>query len=625
MHGVERTPGMKTPSAGAPSRQGFSRLRWRVRRALSLAASHRCIAHFAGGYLSAAGIALDLLRARGLGAVLGWATTAAAHGQYLDAKRYNRWLESRPRTRNSGSVLVAASTLGIDRARRSAFLRLLAAQLHRLRQGAGDGRIACLLVTDPAGEATFQALPDVRLLNASVASVETPTLSAMLGAVRERAAGEFDHVALMKPGYLPGALTVPAGKAGALVYGDEDRIDATGSHMAPFFKPAFSPDLLLARDYLGSLLLPAGMATTLPEDVEDYHSLVLRLVEQATAVEHVDAVLAHRFAPPCTSEPATPPGYLPQFLRNRYGPAAEVVATCAAAVPWRCDFGHRDASVSVILLTRDRLPLLRNCIEGIFASNHGDFEVIVLDNESEQPETLDWLAGAAQKWPALKVVPAPGPFNWSRLNNLGMAHAHGDVFVFLNNDTEPRSKNWLARLADVALRPDIGAVGALLLYASGRIQHAGVVVGDGRWADHIYRGDFPDSHGHVFVPPNLPRNVCAVTGACMALSRRTVERIGPFDEDYLVAGSDVEICIRALNHGLLNAYLPDVVLLHLESQTRGRRDPASDVARLVELLQATSPEDPYFSRHLRAAPLYITRRGANTSVRDQWGSNGDNR
>ena len=603
---------MEAPSADEPSRQGFSRLRWPGRRALTLVASHRCIARFAGGYLSAAGIALDLMRARGLGAVLGWVATAFAYGQHLDVKRYNRWLESQRRVRNSGNVLVAASTLGIDHVRRSTFLRLLAVQLHRLREDAGDGRITCLLVTDPAGKATFQALPDVHTLDVSVATVETPTLRTLLGALRDCAAEGFDRVALMKPGYLPGTLTFPVGKAGALVYGDEDSIDATGRYSAPFFKPAFSPDLLMAYDYLGCLLLPAETATTLPEDAEDYHSLVLRLVEQATSIEHVDAVLAHRFALAlCTSEPAVPPGYLAQFLRNRYGPAAEVVATrTGAVVSWRCDFGHSDASVSVILPTRDRLPLLRNCIEGIFESNQGDFEVIVLDNESEQPETLGWLASAAEKWPALKVVPAPGPFNWSRLNNLGIAHAHGDVFVFLNNDTEPRSKNWLARLADVALRPDVGAVGALLLYASGRIQHAGVVVGDGRWADHIYRGDFPDNCGHVFVPPNLPRNVCAVTGACMALSRRTVEHIGPFDEDYLVAGSDVEICIRALSHGLLNAYLPDVVLLHLESQTRGLRDPASDVERLIELLQATTPEDPYLSPHLQAGPLYITRRPA---------------
>ena len=117
--------------------------------------------------------------------------------------------------------------------------------------------------------------------------------------------------------------------------------------------------------------------------------------------------------------------------------------------------------------------------------------------------------------------------------------------------------------------------------------------------------------------PESARNVCAVTGACMALPDERWSASAPSTKTTLVAGSDVEICIRALNHGLLNAYLPDVVLLHLESQTRGRRDPASDVERMVELLQATSPEDPYFSPHLQAAPLYITRRGTDTFVRYQ--------
>lgn len=594
--------------ASAQSLQGVSRLGWRLRRACSLAARHRCIARFAGGYLAAAGIALELLRARGLGAVLGWATTAAAHGQYLDAKRYGFWLTSRRRNGNASDVLVVASTLGIDSAQTGIFLGLLASALRRLRAQRGDGEIGCALVTDPAGEAALRKFPGAAALGISVAKFETPTLQALLETARAHA-GQSAQVALMKPGYLPGEVAVPCDKPAALVYGDEDRIDAAGRCSAPFFKPNFSPDLLLADDFLGCLVLPSKIAAALPEEAEDYHSLVLRLVEQASAVVHVDAVLAHRFAPVhCAGKDAVPPGYLGAFLRNRYGPQAKAVRSSSPGPRWRCDFGHRDASVSVILPTRDRLPLLRNCIEGIFESNHGEFEVVVLDNESAEPETLDWLAQAVRRWPALKVVAAPGQFNWSRLNNLGMAHARGDVFVFLNNDTVPRSKDWLARFADVALRPDVGAVGALLLYASGRIQHAGVVVGDGRWADHIYRGDFPNGDGHVFVPPNLPRNVSAVTGACMALSRRTVERIGAFDEDYIVAGSDVEICLRALDHGLLNVYLPDVVLLHLESQTRGRRDPASDVSRLVALLQARGPEDPYFSRHLRGAPLYLTRR-----------------
>ena len=550
------------------------------------------------------------MRARGLGAVLGWATTAAAHGRFLDAREYQRWAELQPPLADSGSVLIVASTLGVDSADRDAFLGLLAGCLGRLAQ---SDCVSCVVVAHEAAAAKF-ALVGAALPNVVVESVETPTLNTLLDVARRRWPSS-GHLALLKPGFLPGRVAVPSGvDPNALLYGDEDCIDGGGARSKPCFKPCFSPDLLLAEDYLGCLLLPPTLAEALPADVADYHSLTLMLVEQAASVERLDTVLAHRFLGAAETNAnasmvgaTAPPAYLGDFLRNGYGRDANV--TTSGSSSWRCDFGNRGAFVSVILPTRDRLPLLRNCVRGIFESNSGDFEVVVLDNDSTEAETIDWFEQAMKKWPRLRVVPAPGAFNWSRLNNLGIAHARGDVFVFLNNDTEPRCHDWLARLADVALRHDVGAVGALLLYASGRIQHAGVVVGDGRWADHIYRGDFPSSDGHVFVPPTLPRNVSAVTGACMALSRRTVERIGAFDEGYAVAGSDVEICIRALRHGLLNVYLPDVVLLHLESQTRGRRDPAGDVARLVDLLRTECAEDPFFSPHLNAAPLYLTRRG----------------
>ena len=590
---------------------GYSRWLWRIRRALALAAGHRRIARFAGGYGAAAGIAFDLMRARGLGAVLGWATTAAAHGRFLDARQYRAWAASRPSPTDGGSLLVVASTLGVEAADLDAFLGLLVDCLGRLAQGEDA---SCVVVADEAAAVRFEAMLGALPLNVEVERVDAPTLRALLEVVQHHWK-ESGHVALLKPGYLPGAIAVPLDSdPKALLYGDEDRIDGSGARFKPYFKPNFSPDLLFAEDYLGCLLVPPELVEALPDDAEDYHSLVLRLVEQALSVVRLDAVLAHRFegaaeiGSGCIAKAETPPAFLDDFLRNRYG-AHATVTTGGASLRWRCDFGNRDASVSVILPTRDRLPLLRNCVRGIFESNSGDFEVVLLDNDSTEAETLDWFEQAAAQWPRLRVVPAPGAFNWSRLNNLGIAHACGDVFVFLNNDTEPRCRDWLARLADVALRPDVGAVGALLLYASGRIQHAGVVVGDGRWADHIYRGDFPSSNGHVFVPPTLPRNVTAVTGACMAMARRTVERIGGFDEGYAVAGSDVEICIRALRHGLLNVYLPDVVLLHLESQTRGRRDPAGDVERLVALLRTECPEDAFFSPHLSAAPLYLTRRG----------------
>ena len=149
-----------------------------------------------------------------------------------------------------------------------------------------------------------------------------------------------------------------------------------------------------------------------------------------------------------------------------------------------------------------------------------------------------------------------------------------------------------------------GLVGALLLYASGAIQHAGVVTGFGGCADHIYKGARPSDEWHMFVSPTVARNVSAVTGACMAVSRRVLDAIGPFDESYRIAGGDVEICLRALAKGLLNVYLPEVELLHLESQSRSIVDPCSDIAQLKKLVANGFSEDIWYNRRLSMASTY---------------------
>ena len=585
------------------ARRPRSRNLERLRRGATLLAHHRHIAQFAGGYLAVAAIALALWRARGLGAILGWARSAALHGQHLNPRRYAAWARRQePIGGGSGSLLVVVSTLTITEERLTPFLCQLCEAQRRL----GDATL--LLVTDSAGAAALRPLlASWDLPPPVVETAHRPCAAAVLAATLKHLA-KFDYLALLKPGYLPAtALRPPAsGEPLELFYGDEDSINAAGVCSRPFFKPGFSPDLLYASDYFGCMLMPAALARTLPAEVEDFHSVALRLVERAERVARLNAVLAHRFQP-AAPEPSVPPAYLDQFLRNRYGATAKVSAVPNGLARWRCGFGHGHAPVSVIVPTRDRLALLRNCVEGVFESNKGDFEVVVLDNGSTLPETHRWFDEAAERWPRFRVVPAPGPFNWSRLNNLGIAHAQGEVFVFLNNDTEPRCENWLARLADVALREDVAAVGALLLYADGRIQHAGVVVGDKHWTDHVYRGEFPVGGQHVFVPPDLPRNVVAVTGACMAMSRRTIDAIGPFDERLAIAGNDVEICVRALRHGYHNVYLPDVMLTHFESQSRGRRDPAEDVHRLLADLRANLPSDPFFNPHLASGPVYLSR------------------
>ena len=570
------------------------RLRRRGRRVASLLFNLPLVVRFSGGLGATLRIVWELWRARGLGSVAGWATTAVAHSRFQSPRRYAVWSKRRERpTPGAGSMLVVCSTFGVPASDVAAFLHLLRSPRHE--------RVDLVVLVDASAATDIPA---------GVKKVVVPevTLGAVLSLVQSRAK-TYDFIALPAPGCLAAEDIAPPSVTddGELFYGDEDRIDKTGKRHQPFFKPSLSQDLLMASDYFGCVIASKSLVTALPSDsASDFHSLTLRLVEIARRSIHLDAILAHRFV---SATNATMPDYLPTFLANRYGERCSVQQVAGDPL-WRCTFGNDAARVSVIVPTRDRSELLRECIEGVFATNHGDFEVIVLDNDSAVPATLAWFEEAEARWPSLRVVAAPGEFNWSRLNNLGIAHASGDAFVFLNNDTVPRSENWLARLADVALRPDVGAVGALLLYPSGRIQHAGVVIGEGRWTDHVYRGDYPHSADHVFVPPHLPRNVAAVTGACMAFSRQTLERIGNFDENYAVAGNDVEICVRALQHGLVNVYLPDVVLVHLESQTRGRRDPLPDVVRLEAFLAQHFPEDPFFNRHLASAPLYFTQRSA---------------
>ncbi len=540
----------------------------------------------------------ELWRARGLGAVVGWAVTATSHGQHRSARRYRAWLKRRSRAplRAEGSLAIVASTLGV--ADPSTYVAALAS-------AAANADARLLLVADPETIAAVRLREGGRL---SFREAAVLSLDSLAQAIRCQ---ESDFIAVLGPGCLPGEIPVPAPVVGkVLYYGDEDCIDSAGRRSRPFFKPSFSPDLLCASNYLETCaVLSRELAADLPEDarIRDFHSLALILAERAERICRLDAIVAHRLLNNA-GEPlaaATPgvPAYLPAYLRGRYGADADVAAA-QGGLPWRCEFGRRRTRVSVILPTRDRLDLLRPCVEGVFATNSGDFEVILLDNDSEQPETLAWFEEAQARWDRLRVLPAPGRFNWSRLNNIGVAAADGDVFVFLNNDTLPRSDEWLARLADVAMRPDAGAVGALLLYGNGRIQHAGVVIGYGGCSDHVYRGAPLDADEHMFVSPHLPRNVAAVTGACMAISRRTLEAIGPFDEAYPVAGNDVEICVRAMVKGYLNVYLPDVVLVHLESQTRGRRDPAADVERLEAFLAEHCPEDPYYNPNLWMASLY---------------------
>ena len=550
---------------------------------------------YAGGWRRFAATALKLWRQDGYAAVALWALGAIAHSQRTNAVRYRAWLAQRPAPAPAnGAIVVVMSTQGVAAAHLPGYLRLALAR----KQAAAT----LVVVTDAAGAAATAGL---HLAGAVLVAVPALSVDAVLSVARSRRAAA-DFLVLVGPGCIAAETPCSVTEEAVLFYGDEDRIDAKGHRQRPFFKPGFCPDLLFVHDYLSScLILSRALAAALPEDAcGDYHSLALRLAAQAQRVVHLDAIAAHRFVPneAAVAPPGSrPPAYLAEHLQRCYGDGARVVTQGGR---WHCEFGNGNATVAVVVPTRDRLPLLRRCVEGLFASNTGSFEVLILDNGSTDASTLAWFAEAKRRWPQLNVLPASGEFNWSRLNNQGIAASQADVLVFLNNDTEPLCEGWLSRLADVALRPDVGAVGALLLYETGSVQHAGMVVGYERCVDHVYRHARPDDDDHMFVSPLLPRNVAAVTGACMAVSRRTIDAIGGFDERYRVAGGDVEMCIRAMNAGYLNVYLPEVRLRHYEMQTRLRTDPPEDNARLIDYLAEHCPRDPFYNSSLSLQVLY---------------------
>ena len=224
---------------------------------------------------------------------------------------------------------------------------------------------------------------------------------------------------------------------------------------------------------------------------------------------------------------------------------------------------------SIIIPTRDRAHLLQACVSSIFArSGAHPYEVIVVDNGSAEDRTLRYLA-ELERDPRVRILRRPIPFNFSRLCNDGAAIASGAALIFLNNDTAVVSSDWLAPLTGMATRPEIGAVGPKLLFKSGRVQHAGVVVGLMGRADHLFGRARNGDPGYLGML-GATREVSAVTGACLAVERGKFDAVGGFDADNLpIDLNDIDLCLRLRERGLVNLYTPDSTLYHYESATRG--------------------------------------------------------
>ena len=394
-----------------------------------------------------------------------------------------------------------------------------------------------------------------------------------------------------------------------LIYTDEDKLGPDGQRVEPFFKPDWSPDLLLSMNYIThlsvlrrSLLDEMGGFRSGLDGSQDY-DLLLRFTERTRRIAHIPKILYHwrkTRGSVATSAAAKPFAYkaarqaIEDAIRRR-GDEARVDSGRPGLYGVRYTITGAPLA-SIIIPTRDRWLLLQQCLRSIEErTTYPRYEIIILDNDSTEPETLSRLGAIADKW---RVYPAPGPFNFSALNNFGATHARGEYLVFLNNDTQVIAADWLTALLEHAQRPAVGAVGARLHYPDGRIQHAGLTLGVGGVADHAFRG-LPSDSLTYFAFGDVVRNVSAVTAACMMVRRRAFEQIGGFDARFRVALNDVDLCLRLRQHGYLIVYTPFALLYHHESGTRGRLHPPSD-----EQLAWTVWEDlirrgdPYYNPNL---------------------------
>lgn len=393
-----------------------------------------------------------------------------------------------------------------------------------------------------------------------------------------------------------------------MLYSDEDKIDADGQRFDPYFKPDFDPALLLGQNCIGHLvmydrdLLHAVGGFQAGMDGSQDWDLALRCVERLSPeqIGHVPQVLYHWRAHPGSSA-AHPQAKAyataaacraVQAHLARTGQAGEVISIAPGRLRVRRALPSPLPRVSLIVPTRDRLDLLGPCLDGVLqGTDYPALDVWVVDNGSCAPETLAYLAQLARD-PRVHVLRDDGPFNYSALNNRAAAQARGQVLCLLNNDIQVLAPDWLREMVAEALVPDVGAVGALLLYPDGRIQHAGVMLGIGGVAAHPWCGWPADCEGQMG-RLRLVHSLSAVTGACLVVRRDAFMAVGGLDEALAVAFNDVDFCLRLRAAGYRNVWTPHARLVHRESASRG---------------PDTHPER--YQRLLREAALMRARWGA---------------
>jgi GT2 family glycosyltransferase len=444
----------------------------------------------------------------------------------------------------------------------------------------------------------------------------------------------MDHDAELAPDALAEvALCLARHPRLAVLYTDEDKLNEAGRRVDPHFKPDWSPELLLSCMYLGHLFgvsrdlyrAVGGMRAGF-EGSQDY-DLALRVTEQTSQVWHLPKILYHgRVSPGSTGLPD------PEKPNAREAGRRALQEACVRRglnavvrhLPWAhqagCglythEFPHAGPSVAIIIPTKNQLKMIKACLNSLAKTRYQNYQVYLIDNDSDDPDTIDYLHGLPHTvW---RLSCPEGGFNFAYLINQAVARVSADNVLLLNNDVEVINPAWLSQMVGYLGIPGVGAVGARLLFPDGWVQHAGVL-------HALYQGK--PGHAFQFTPgedwgyqayAKVTRNYSAVTAACMLTPRRLFQQSGGFDEaNFAIAYNDVDYCYRLLDGGYRVVYCPSAELVHHEGASRGNVDHLQEVAAFVKKYRHR--DDPYYNPNLSLQGgdfLVNARTGAPASLR----------
>ncbi len=450
-------------------------------------------------------------------------------------------------------------------------------------------------------------------------------ISGATNAAIEAATGDwialFDHDDMLVDVAIEAMLLAARNTGARVLYSDEDKIDSFGMYSDPHLKTDFNYRLLLTNNYVCHLLMveaatlrAAGPMNPAYDGAQD-HDLMLRLAETVPAaqIHHVPEILYHwRKTAGSTASQASAKPYAIQAGVNavqhhldRKGLPAKVTAPAQATVyDVRWKFAG-EPKVTIVIPFKDKVDLTRRCVECLLkVTAYRNYEVILIDNWSTEPETLSWLDSLAGE-KRVRVLRVEEAFNFSRLNNRAVQKTDSELLLFMNNDIFVEQPDWLRMMVDEAVAdPAVGVVGVKLVYPNRSVQHAGVVLGVGGVGDHAFRGLAEDAPGYMGRAVSA-HDVSVVTAACMLCRADAFRAVGGFDEENLtVAFNDVDLCLKIGRAGYRVVFTPAVVAEHHESISRGSDLSAHNLPRfyaenqfMMDRWGALFAADPYYNPH----------------------------